>query len=385
MTQTLPGESPLVIVGAGLAGYGVLRALRRLDRDLEISLITDDGGAVWARPQLPSHLAAGTQAGALIQATAEVMARRLNASIVVDTRVARIDRERKVLETARGDIPYARLVLATGAEALRPSGLRGNAADRVLTLSTLADYRYFRHQLAGRDRVAILGGTVVGCEFADSLARAGCRVTLFEPGGRLLGEQIPPLSAARLAQGLSSAGVGVHIEDGILRVDRAVDELVVTTLSGRQMSADVVLGASGTRPRASIAREAGLDVSCGIRVDGSLRTSDPAIFAVGECAEIAGRRFVRHEDIEAASTVLAAILCGRPGVMSWRPRLYHLQIEACRIAMCEPPAVSGEWQETATPRGVTALFHDLRGDLRGFILVGDASDHAVHYFARLGR
>jgi rubredoxin---NAD+ reductase len=384
VTHRVPGDSPLVIVGAGLAGYGALRALRRLDQDLEISLVTEDGGAAWARTQLPSHLAAGSEASALIQATAEVMAQRLNTSILVDTRVARIDRERGVLETARGDIPYARLVLATGAAALRPSGVRGSAVERVLTLSTLADYRYFRHQLAGRHRVAILGGTVAGCEFADNLARAGCRVSLFEPGGRLLGEQLPPLSAARLAQGLSSAGVGVHIEDGIVRIDRAIDELVLTTLSGKQMAADVVLAASGTRPRASIAREAGLDVGRGVRVDASLRTSDPAIFALGECAEIAGRRFVRHEDIEAASIVLASVLCGRHGVMSWRSRLHHLQIEACRVVMCEPPAVSGEWQETATPHGVTALFHDLRGDLRGFILVGDASHQAVHFFARLG-
>ncbi len=377
--------APLVIIGTGLAGYSLLRALRSEDHHPELLLLTADSGAVWARAELPASLSAGKEASELIVATHEQMAHRYAAQILADTRVQRIDRPARTVHTTRGAFAYSRLVLATGAEAARPSGLRGNAVDRVLTLTTLADYRYLRHELAGRHRVAVLGGGAVGCEYADSLTRAGCEVVLFEPGDRLLGGRLPPLSAARLAQALAASGVRILLEDGVQRVDKSMGELELGTLSGRRLQVDVALAAAAREPRTRLAQDAGLAVGRGIRVDASLRTSDPDIFAVGECAELSGRSFVFPEEIEAAGSVLAQVLSGRSACVQWRPRLYRLKVEACALALCEPPPVAGEWQETATPEGVTALFHDRRGDLRGFALIGEAVvAQARRLLARLG-
>jgi len=374
---------PLIIVGTGSAGYGLLRAIRQADLGGEILIVTADEGASYSKSQLLDGVARGKEAGDLVIATADQMAHRYEATVLAHTRALAIDRERRVLLTSRGDFRYARLVLATGAEPLRPPVLRGTAADKVLTVSSLSDYRYFRHQLAGRQRVAILGGSAAGCEFADHLQRAGCAVYLFEAGSRLLVERLPALCASRLAQRLAGAGVHVLLEQGVHRVDHGVDGLELTMLSGERMTVDVVLSLQGVRPRTGLAARAGLEVRRGIVADLELRTSDPDIRALGRCAEIAGRPFSHPDDTAAASHVLARILAGGRARMVWAPRARHLQLSSCPLVLCDAPPVPGEWVETATRGGVTARYLDGRGILRGFVLMGDAVSMAERLSAQL--
>ncbi len=376
-------STPLVIVGSGMAGYGLLRAVRHVDRGRRVWLYTADDGCAYAKSQLACGLARGKMPGDLVLASAEQMAHRLDASIFTHTRVRAIDRERRVIHTDRGEQAYGELVLALGARPLRPAPLRGNAASQVLTLANLADYRYFRNELDGRRRVAVLGGGLLGCEVAEGLVRAGCEVTLFEPGNRLLADLLPVLCGARVARTLHAAGVEVRLEDGVQSIEQGLEDLELLTLSGQRLTAELVVAAVGTRPTAAIAADAGLAIGRGIVVDHQLRTSDPAIYAVGECAELGGRLFVLHEDIEAAARVLAGVLTGTQARMSWQPRLQRLQLECCPTVVCEPPPVAGEWQESATPRGVRALFHDRRGTLRGFALVGESVSEAARFFGAI--
>lgn len=361
----------IVIVGSGLAGYALLRELRRLDGSVGVVLLTADDGAAYAKSRLSNSLAGGRSPAELVVATAEQMAHRHRARILPHTRVHRIDRERRLLITNRGEIPWKALVLALGAEARRPS-LRGAAADRVLTVASLADYAHFRKELAGRRRVTLLGGAGWGCEFADDLARAGCEVSLLEPSSRLLGGGIPLLSARRLADALEAAGVRLYLDNGIQRIEAGTGGLEVVTFSGYSFAAQVVLATLGSRPRTGLAVSADLDVGEGIRVDSRMATRDPGIFAIGECAEVHGRPLSLPADIEAAAKVLAAVLLGHNASMQWLPRVQTLNIPSCPVALCEPPPVAGEWHESATARGVRALFNDEAGVLRGFVLVGEA-------------
>ncbi|MGL1833566.1 NAD(P)/FAD-dependent oxidoreductase [Rhodocyclaceae bacterium SMB388] len=374
---------PIVIVGTGLAGYGLLRAIRRKDAGRDITLVSADDGAAYSRAQFPFGMSGSKDAGELVLASAEQMAHRFDAVVRTRTRVLRIERNDRLLITERGKLSFGALVLACGAEPLRPSNLRGSAREQVLTLGSLDEYRYFRHELAGRRHVVILGGGVVGCEFADNLRRAGRSVTLFEAGTRLLGDRLPALCAARLAGSLADAGVRVMLEDGLIRVDQGPDDLELTTLSGARLSADLVIAVLGNRSRTQLAREAGLASRRGITVDAGLATNDPNIFAIGECVELGGRLFYLPEDIEASCRILADNLCGGSARMRWKPRLHRLQLEACPVVLCEPPPVAGEWLETATPRGVKASFHDRSGDLRGFALVGDTVDQTEAWSKRV--
>lgn len=376
-------NAPLVIVGSGAAGYGALRALRRFDRGAPVVVITADDGAAWSKSRLAGSIARAQTPAELVLASAAQMAHRFDATIRTATRVLTIDRGRRVVVTDRGEQPYRNLVLGVGAEPRRPA-LRGSAGRKVLTLSTLADLAYFRSELSGRGRVAVLGGAAAGCEFAAELARAGCSVDLLEPANRLLSGALPGLCAERLARALANQGVRLHLEDGIQRVDHGVDELELTTLAGERFRVDVVLATLGSRPRVELARGAGLEVGRGIVVDRQLRTSDPGIFAIGGCAELASRPFHFLEDIDEAARVLGAVLAGMPARIQWQPRVRRLILPFCPVAICDPPPVDGEWREIATPGGVTARFHDLRGEFRGFALVGAPATEAEHFVAELG-
>lgn len=364
------GDS-IVIVGSGLAGYAVLREFRRFDTETPVTVLTTDDGAAYSKGALCAGLAGNRSPADLVMATAEQMAFRYHARVLPYTRVDRIDLQESLVSTKQGSIPWQRLVLATGAESLRPS-LKGSGASRVLTVGSLSDYAYLRAELTGRRRVTLLGGALWGCEFADALAGAGFEVSLFEAAPRLFGGAMPGLCAERLARTLESNRVRVHLDNGVQRVDREVGGLKVFPYAGEPYLTDLVLATLGSRPRVALAREAGLEVGRGIQVGRDLRTSDPRIFAVGECAEVQGRVLSLPADIEAAAQGLGAVLAGRSSNLHWQPRIQSLNLPGCPVVLCEPPAVAGEWHERADRGGVQALFTDFNGALRGFALIGTA-------------
>lgn len=378
-------EIPLVIVGTGAAGYGLLRALRHLGDRRTICLLTTGEGEAYSKARFSSALGRGTDARDLVLATAEQMAHRFHAEVLTATRAVALDPQARRLRVAIAGggvaLSYAKLVLATGAAPLRPA-LQGTAADQVLLLGSLADYRYLRSELAGRRRVALLGGSAEACELAETLARSGCEVSLFESGD-FLQKTVPTLTARHILRALGGAGVKVFPQNAIRRVDQGLDELDMTTVTGLRMAADVVLAVPDGAPRVDLAREAGLLVKSGIVVDDALRTSVAHVHALGACTQLRNRRIRLGDDIDALARVLAEHLVGRGGRSKWQPRMQRLHLEDCLLLLCEPPPIPGEWVETARPTGVKAVFHDRAGRLRGFALVGDTLDEADRLYRQL--
>lgn len=378
--------APLVIVGSGLAGYGLLRALRRGGVERPVTVLTRDDGAAYSRADFPAALAAGRAARDLVVASAEHMAHRLSAKIAAHTTVLALDRASRRVMTTAGEHEYDRLVLALGADPVRPTTLRGSATEQLLTIANLAEYSYFSGAIAGRRRIVVLGGDIAACELAGQLRVAGFETTLFEASGRLMSGRMPALCARFVHRALIAAGVRILLENGLQRMDQGRDELHLTTLAGDAMVADVVVAAGGTRPRVALAQAAGLRLgsgSGGLVVDARLNSSDEAVFALGECAEFEGRLFALPDDIEQSAAVLAGVLAGKPVRMRWQPRVRDPRFPGCLAFLCEPPAVAGEWQERADARGVSAQFVDQQGRLRGFVLLGDAVAARERLLARL--
>lgn len=379
-------RTELVIIGSGMAGYGLLRAMRRSGLGIPVTLISRDDGAAYLRSDLAPGLAGRRDARDLRLATAAQMAYRLEADILTLQPVQAIDPELKRVRMQQGgEIHYDRLVLATGGEPRRPTWLKGSATDHLLTISSLAEYSYFNSVIAGRQRVAVLGGSLAGCELAANLRAAGLQVTLFEPARQLLQGLLPTLCAKFADRALEASGVRILCEEGLQRVDQGADALELLTLAGARCVTDVVVAALGSTPRTALARAAGLEIDRGIRVDERLATSDPSIFAIGECAEFEGRTIDLPEDIDQAAKVLASVLAGQSGRMVWRPTLRRARLGNCPVLICEPPDVAGEWHERATNLGLTALFHDSAGALRGFALMGSASGDSERLLRRMDR
>ncbi len=364
---------PLVIVGSGLAGYGVARELRKLDRDRPITMVTRDSGDFYAKPSLSNALAAGKAADALVTTPADAISRQLDVRLQAHTRIERIDRESRTLATSGGAIEYGQLVLATGADPVRLP-LSGDGAGSVAQVNDLDDYRAFRRSIEGRSRVAIIGAGLIGCEFANDLRTAGFEVTVIDPMARPLSALLPEAAGDWFAQRLAAAGVDWRFGELAEAVDRSASGFVVRLRGGVSIEADAVLSAVGLRPRVSLARDAGLRVERGIVVDEKGATSDANIHALGDCAQFDGRLLPYVAPIIAASKALASTLAGSPTAIRFGAMPVIVKTPACPAAIVAPAGISGgQWSCDREDDGMTMRLVGADGRLSGFALLGAAA------------
>ena len=276
--------------------------------------------------------------------------------------------------TVNGEaIAYAKLVLAVGADPIRLP-LAGDAADGVLSVNDLSDYQRFRDALDDKRRIVILGAGLIGCEFANDLRLGGYEVNVVDLAPQLLGRLLPPLAAGFLRATLEAAGVRFFLGTSVQSVTRAAPGIVATLVDGTVIEADLVLSAIGLRPRIDLARDTGLTVKRGIVTNALLQTSVADVYALGDCAEVAGFNLPFVMPIMQAARALAKTLHGTPTPVSYPAMPVVVKTPACPTVVCPPPpGVEGKWEESVAADGVRALFHDSAGALRGFALVGAAT------------
>jgi len=368
---------PIVVLGSGLAGYTLVRELRKLDRDAEITLISQDSADFYSKPMLSNALAQNKTAESLVTTAAAEMARQLGITLLPHTEVFGIRRERKELQTSTGVIEYGRLVLALGADPIRLP-LQGDAADSVVSVNDLAGYAKFRSALEsarlGANQVAIIGAGLIGCEFANDLAGAGYGVTVIDPTAYPLSGLMPEQAGKQLLVPLASLGVTWRFGAAVKAVDRAATGYALTLTDGTELSADVVLSAVGLRPRIELARSAGLAVNRGIAVDAQLRSSDKDIFALGDCAEIEGKVLPYVLPIMHAARALARVLAGEDARVEFPAMPVVVKTPAHPVAVLPVERnAAGTWKSLAEGQGIKLGFFDERDRLRGFALTGTHS------------
>jgi len=364
---------PIVIIGSGLAGYNVAKELRKLDKETPLLVITADSGPFYSKPMLSNALASNKLPEAIPLNSAEQMAAQLNAAIRTHTRVAAIEPGTHQVHLGDEVIKYSKLVLALGAEQIRLP-LAGDAAAAVLSVNGLDDYARFRAAIQGKKNVAIIGAGLIGCEFANDLATAGYQVDAVDIADQPLPRLLPPAGGALLKQKLAALGVTWYLGTGVQAVDKSGDRLQVTLANGATIVTDVVLSAIGLKPKLELARAAGLKVSRGIVVDRQLETSARDVFAIGDCAEVAGLVLPFVMPIMHAARALAATLAGKPTAVSYPAMPVLVKTPACPTIVA-PPAhdAVGEWRVEQSADGLKSLFVDGSGKLLGFALNGAAT------------
>ncbi|WP_298717254.1 FAD-dependent oxidoreductase [uncultured Oceanisphaera sp.] len=358
---------PVVIIGTGHGGYQLAAALRAQSPHLPITLFTADDGALYSKPALSNALALGKDGDSLVSEPALAWEQRLGVRVYPHTRVEKIDRDNKQLHTNIGVYPYGRLVLATGASPI-VIPVEGEQS-AMLSVNDLADYRRFRRQLVGKQHVTILGDGLIGCEFANDLAAQGVAVTVVGLGQWPMERLIPQPLGEALQQALSGLGVDWALQDSIGRIDRDGEGYALQLQSGRVLNTDLVLSAVGLRPSAGLAQAAGLATGRGISVDICHQTSDPHIFALGDCAEVEGQWAPYIAPVNQAMPALVNSLLGTltPAVLKPAPVLVKTPVLPLSVM---PASGEGEWRVEGSGQELAAGFYNPAGELTGFALLG---------------
>ena len=282
MASGLP--SSIVVVGSGLAGFGVLRELRRLSPDAKLTMVTLEDGHFYSKPALSTALAKGKTAETLITSNAAKMAAQLKLDARIGREALAIDCASKALLTTGGPVPYDALVLATGATPVRPP-LDGEAAHRAIPVNQLEHYARLRQELPDGGRVLIMGSGLVGTEFANDLISSGYHPVVVDLLPLPLAQLVPAAVGEKVRDALATEGVEWHLGRRITAIDykEPAPGYVATLDDGTVIEADLVLSAVGLRPNVALAAEAGLDVGLGIKRGAHrlVAQDDPLPAAVG--------------------------------------------------------------------------------------------------------
>ncbi|MEQ1532924.1 MAG: FAD-dependent oxidoreductase [Sideroxydans sp.] len=363
--------NPIVILGSGLAGYTVIRELRKLNRDIPITLVSRDSGDYYSKPMLSNAFAQKKDATSLVLTAASEMAKQLDIQLITHTEVNAIHRADKKLETTIGALHYDKLVLALGADPIRIP-LQGDAANEVMSVNDLADYAKLREALDGVKSIAIMGGGLIGCEFANDWAAAGYTVTVIDPGAYPLASLMPEQAGTQLLQPLAQLGVTWRFGTSIQRMDKAASGCTLSLADGGSLNADLVISAVGLRPRTQLAKDAELAINRGIVVDEHLRSNDASIFALGDCAEIQGKVQPFVLPIMHAGRALARVLNGEEAKVQFpaMPVVVKTPAHPVAVAPVARDAV-GAWKQLASGEGVKMGFFDAQKNMMGFVLTGE--------------
>lgn len=371
--QNQSSPSGIVIIGSGLAGFTVIRELRKLDKAVPITLVTREPGYFYSKPMLSTALASNKSAEQLVSSNAEGMAAQLEITILDGLDVTEINTASQTIETSKGSIPYGKLVLGLGADQIRLP-LQGKAAKEVITVNDLEEYAQFRKAIAGKKRIVILGAGLIGCEFANDLVLGSYEVDVIDLAPQALGRLLPEAAAQALQTKLSGAGVRWHFGTTVQLVDRIGESLTVTLANGTVITSDVFLSAIGLKPRLDLAKASGIATGTGITVNRQLETSAKNVFAIGDCAEVDGLVLPYVMPIMQAARALAPNLIGQPATLTY-PAMPVMVKTPALPTIVSPPAKGalGDWKINTVEGGLEARFESSDGKLLGFALLGTAT------------
>lgn len=298
LVNPLTDSNGVLVIGGGTAGWTVIEALRKLDKNLPITLITADSGDRYMKPQLSIAMSQNKTASDLIQKSAKDLSQSLNIGLVSHTFVIHIDSDKKQVRTTRGDFDYQQLILALGATSNLPASLPPDSVWRVNHVDMFAKLQHKLHAKPNQ-HIAVIGAGMIGVEIAEDIAKSGHQVTLINRDELPLTEILPPIAGERVKTALLAQNIGYLANQVIEQVSSFSengDTQYRIQLANNELICDHIIASTGLKLDERLPKRANLSyLPQGIVVnENTLQTSDPAIFAIGDCIAIGGQacRFV---------------------------------------------------------------------------------------------
>ncbi|GIG65401.1 nitrite reductase large subunit NirB [Phytomonospora endophytica] len=363
----------VVVCGDGMVGRRFTEELRRRDPSARITVLAEESRPAYDRVRLSAFFDG---------ASAEDL-RLGEPDPGVDLRLGeparRIDRDRRIVHGDHGSYEYDHLVLATGSSPFVPP-IPGADAPGCFVYRTLDDLEALRAFAEGRRHGVVVGGGLLGLEAANALLLLGLDAEVVEFAPHLMPAQLDAAGGAVLRDHITRLGIGVHCGTAVAAVIPG-PRLSLKTSDGGELTTDLVVFAAGIRPRDALAREAGLGVGerGGVLVDASCRTSDPAIWAVGECAAVEGVCFGLVAPGYAMAEVAAEGIAGGTAVFpgaDTATKLKLLGVDVASFGVREGP-LEANYLDPAEGVYARLVLSDDASTLLGGILVGDADAYPV--------
>lgn len=360
----------IVIIGAGLAGWHVIDAIRSKDKQIPITLITSDKGDRYHKPMLTMAISQKKSAADLVRATGAEAAIAAEVTLMANTDVSDIDavsQQLQLVSTNRSDpantayatISYDKLVLAMGAHPIFPKSL---PQDLVWHVNHIERFGQLQQKLAtGSQHVAIVGAGMVGTEIAEDLLKAGHKITLIDLNEAPLAQMLPAKATARIAKAVESQGIqflGGYLVTSVTRHDQQLEisykplasEGDIESPQSSTLIVDHVIASTGLVVDDTLPAAAGIEFNprTGIVVDApTLRTNQANIYAIGDCMSIDGVPCRYVAPLRAQATTIADDILGiSHDGYDHKPPMIRLKNKAISVMVTGIPRSDGNWQIT---------------------------------------
>ena len=265
---------------------------------------------------------------------------------------------------------YDKLVLAIGADP-RVFPAEGSDAVDISTVNDLDDYRLWRDRIGKQGHILLIGAGLIGSEFANDLLAGGYQVSMVDPAPWPLARLLPEAMGNMLIDALQDLGCALYMKRTVARYEKTGKGFTAYLSDDTPVAFDHVLSAVGLTPRTALAKSAGLTVDAGIVVDKYLCSSDPHIYAMGDCAQTSAGPLPFISPLLAQSRVLAATLLGEATALQLPALPVVVKTPALPLVVCPPkPGLDGDWEVHLGEAEAEAIYRSSDGNEVGFALAG---------------
>lgn len=316
-TDTSTDQQRLIIIGNGMVGHHCVEQLieRGALAQYRVQVFSEEPLRAYDRVHLSEYFT-GRDAESLALSGAELY-QTPGVTLHLGVPVLEIDRERREVITAEGSFPYDQLVLATGSYPFVPP-IEGAEGDSRLVYRTLADLDTIQAAAKSARRGVVVGGGLLGLEAANALKSLGLEAHVVEFAPRLMPVQLDDHGGLALKAQIEALGVSVHLSRGTQSITPGSEYRYRMNFAGdaagknEWLETDLIVFSAGIRPQDAIAKQCGLELGPrgGVAIDSQCRSSDPAIFAIGECAAWNGGIFGLVAPGYQMARSVATQLCG---------------------------------------------------------------------------
>lgn len=364
----------IVIVGSGFAARQLVKNIRKADTTTPLTLIASDSMDEYNKPDLSHVISLGQRASDLTRQSAGEFAEQFNLRLFPHTMVTALDAGANRLKSADKQWQYDKLVLATGASAFVPPV---TGSELMLTLNSQQEYQACEAQLRDARRVLIIGGGLIGTELAMDFCRAGKAVTLVDNEASILSSLMPPEVSSRLQHRLTEMGVHLLLKSQLQELEKTASGIRAMLDRQRRVEVDAVIAATGLRAETGLARSAGLTVNRGVCVNSYLQTSNPDIYALGDCAEIDGKLLPFLQPIQLSAMYLAKNLLGTSTPLKLPAMLVKVKTPELPLHLAGESARRDlNWHITTEAQGMVARGLNDAGQLCAFVVSEDRMKEA---------